>query len=109
VSGDSGPPARTTRPSSAAGIGLETMLALQAVDEAEERDRAARKHGTAMLGALSRLQRAMLAAEDPASAMRVLNELTSDGPLASDPELGAILRAVTLRCRVELARRELRG
>jgi hypothetical protein len=34
-----------------------------------------------------------------------LHELAGDGPVAVDPELGAILRAVVLRSRVELARR----
>jgi hypothetical protein len=97
--------AQNARASSTAGIGLETMLALQAVDEAEERDRAAHKRGTAMLTALSGLQRTMLMAEDPSMALLALNELSKDGPLADDPGLGAILRAVILRCRVELARR----
>lgn len=89
-----------------AGIGLESMLALQAVDEAAEHDRAAHKRGKAMIAALTRLQRSMLAEEDPSSALNALRELTGDGSLASDPELGAILRAVVLRSRVELARRE---
>src|SRR5580704_9544387 len=93
------------RLASVAGIGLESMLALQAVDEAAERDRAAHKRGTAMVAALSRLQRSMLAEEDPASALHALHELADDGQLANDPELGAILRAVLLRSRVELARR----
>ena len=88
------------------GIGLESMLALQAVDEAAERDRAAHKRGTAMVAALSRLQRAMLAEEDPSLVLNALHELAGDGPLANDPELGAIVRAVVLRSRVELARRE---
>ncbi len=91
---------------SVAGIGLESMLALQAVDEPAERDRAAHKHGTAMIAALTRLQRAMLAEEDPALLLNALHELAGDAPLASDPELGAIVRAVVLRSRVEIARRQ---
>ena len=63
---------RAARASAVAGIGLESMLALQAVDEAVERDRAARKRGTAMIAALTRLQRAMLAEEDPSLALRRL-------------------------------------
>ena len=94
------------RLASVAVIGLESMLALQAVDEAAERDRAAHKRGTAMVAALSRLQRAMLAEEDPSLVLNALHELAGDGPLANDPELGAIVRAVVLRSRVELARRE---
>ena len=82
------------------------MLALQGVDEAVERDRAARKRGNGMIAALTKLQRAMLAAEDPSAALHALNELATDGPLADDPGLGAILRAIVLRSRVELALRE---
>jgi hypothetical protein len=82
------------------------MLALQAVDEAVERDRSARKRGSAIIAALTNLQRTMLAAEDPSMALRVMSELTVDTPLANDPGLAAILRAVVLRSRVEIARRE---
>jgi hypothetical protein len=89
-----------------AGIGLETLLALQAVDEAEEADRKARKRGTAMLAALTHLQRTVLASEDPTATLRALTELAADGPMPADPGLGAILRAVILRTRVELALRE---
>lgn len=95
-----------TRMTAVAGIGLESMLALQAVDEAAERDRAAHKRGSAMVAVLSRLQRATLAGEDPAPVLDALNELSGDGPVAVDPGLAAIVRAVVLRSRVELARRQ---
>src|SRR5580704_14413732 len=88
------------------GIGLESMLALQAVDEATERDRAAHKRGTAMIAALTRLQRAMLAEEDPSLALNALHDLAGDGVIANDPALGEIVRAAVLRSRVEIARRE---
>jgi hypothetical protein len=101
------PAAQNTRLATTAAIGLESMLALQAVDEADERDRAARKRGARLIAALTGLQRAMLAREDPAMALRVLDELTLDEPVADDPRLGAILRAVVLRSRVELARSRL--
>jgi hypothetical protein len=103
------PLAQQARSSAVAGIGLESMLALQAVDEAVERDRAARKRGTAMIAVLTKLQRAMLADEDPAMVLRALDELSTDGPIADDPGLGAIVRAVVLRSRVEIARRERFG
>jgi hypothetical protein len=90
-----------------AGIGLESMLALQGIDESAERDRRARKRGTAMVAALTNLQRAMLPREDPTLALHALNELAADHPLADDPGLGAILRAIVLRARVEVARHEL--
>jgi hypothetical protein len=100
------PTNQQARLASVTGIGLESMLALQAVDEAAERDRAAHKRGSAMIAALGRLQRAMLAEEDPAAALNALQDISGDGPLANDPALGAIIRAVELRCRVELARRD---
>ncbi len=103
------PLTQQARSSAVAGIGLESMLALQAVDEAVERDRAARKRGTAMISVLTRLQRAMLADEDPALALRALDELATDAPIADDPGLGAIVRAVVLRSRVEIARRQRFG
>jgi hypothetical protein len=106
VDGGAAPLNQRARLASVAGIGLESMLALQAVDEAAERDRAAHKRGTAMVAALTRLQRAMLAEEDPSSALNALHDLADDGPLGNDPALGAIVRAVVLRSRVELARRE---
>ena len=96
---------KQVRLGSVAGIGLESMLALQAVDEAAERDRAAHKRGTAMIAALTRLQRAMLAEEEPALALSALHELAGDGPLASDPDLAAIVRAVVLRSRSKCAPR----
>jgi hypothetical protein len=100
------PPNQQARLATVAGIGLESMLALQAVDEPAERNRAARKHGAAMIAALTRLQRTTLAEEDPSLALGILQELACNGPAADDPELGAILQAVVLRSRVEIARRE---
>ena len=106
VNGGTEGPAQNVRVSSVAGIGLATLLALQAVEETTERDRTARKHGVAMLAALTNLQRAMLVEGDPSSALRALTELTANTPSADDPGLGAVLQAVVLRSRVELARRE---
>jgi hypothetical protein len=99
------PASQNARLSTVGAIGLESMLALQTVDEADERNRSARKRGNALIRALTDLQRTMLAAGDPSMALRTLNVLSEDGPDASDPQLGAILRAVVLRSRVEVARR----
>ena len=98
-----------TGASTGAVMGLESMLALQSINEAIDRDRAARERGTAMIAALTDLQRAMLTEEDPALALRSLSALAVDGPLADDPELAAVLRAVVLRSRVEVARRGRRA
>ena len=55
------PVANQVRLSSVSGIGMESLLTLQGIDEPTERDRAARKRGNAMLTLLTKLQRAMLA------------------------------------------------
>ena len=101
---------QNARLSAVPGIGVESMLALQAVDEKAERDRAARKRGTAMIAALTDLQRAMLARED-LRRRRFATSVNLAGavPPSDDPALGAILRAITLRSRVEIARRDRRG
>ncbi len=99
--------ARAGGTSGPALIGMDSMLALQAVDEGEERDRRARKRGLALLAALTDLQRTIVVADDPAQTLRSLRALTeAREEEAADPELAGILRAVTLRARVELARRE---
>jgi len=106
VNDGAAPLAQNAHPSAVAGIGLASMLMLQAVEEGTERDRVARRRGNAILTVLSDLQRALLAEADPSAALRTLSELSADIPLADDPGLGAILRAVILRSRVEVARRE---
>jgi hypothetical protein len=103
------PLSQNARLSTTPAIGLEGMLSLQGIDEPEERDRRARKRAGAMLASLTGLQRAMLGRDDPSSALRALSGLTTDGAIADDPGLGAILREVELRCRIEIARRELGG
>lgn len=102
---ETGPTTRADFMASVQGIALDSLLTLQAVDEAEERDKSAKKRGLAMIAALTDLQRAMLAEEDPALTLRALSELAADGPLAADPGLAAVLRAVVLRSRLEVARR----
>jgi class II flagellar assembly regulator FliX len=104
ISGDAAPAAQKSRLSTVPAIGLDSMLALQAVDEAAERDRSARKRGNALIAALTDLQRTMLMEADPAAALRALTALTAHHPIADDPGLAGILRAIVLRSRVEIAR-----
>jgi hypothetical protein len=103
------PLTQQARLSSIVALGLENMLALQEVDGTTDRDRGARKRGAAMIAALTDLQRIMLADQDPASALRALNELAAGDSEADDPRLGAILRAIVLRTRIEIARRQRQG
>jgi len=103
------PLTQQARLSSIVALGLENMLALQEVDDATDRDRGARKRGTAMIAALTELQRVMLADQNPISALHALNELAAGDAGANDPRLGAILRAIILRSRIEIARRQRQG
>jgi len=103
------PLAQNPRLSKVSGIDLESMLALQAVGSESERDNAARKRGSAMLTALKNLQRAMLADEDPSVPLNDLQDLTASGIAADDPGLEDIVRALTLRSRIEVARRQRPG
>jgi hypothetical protein len=103
------PSAQNTRLSTVTGIDLESMLTLQAVGPASERDKAARRRGNAMLAALKNLQQAMLAEEDPSAPLKALQELTAKGGPADDPGLDDIVRALDLRSRIEVARRQRAG
>jgi len=82
------------------------MLALQEAGAEPARDRAARRHGQAMLQLLAALQRAMLQGEggDEAELAR-LASLSAEVPVASDPALRQVVAAIALRASVELARR----
>ena len=66
-------------------------------------DRAARRHGRAVLAALSALQGCVLAADAPAGLTR-LAELLDEAPAPATPALAAALDAVLLRARIELVR-----
>jgi hypothetical protein len=68
------------------------------------RDRRAQRRGQDLLAALAALQRALLAGGDPADVLGRLASLATDLPSASDPRLAKVLRAISLRARVELAR-----
>jgi len=85
---------------------LASVLTLQEVGEETVQDREARRHGQDMLAALAELQRALLGGDGGEAALRRLADLADAVPVASDPRLAALLSAVVLRARVELARRQ---
>lgn len=89
----------------AAAAGLAGLLALQEGETDAARDRAARAHGDALLKELSALQAGLLAGADDPAALRRLASLADAAPQAADPGLRGLLRAASLRARVELARR----
>ena len=85
---------------------LDAMLALQEAEAEAARDRNARRHGKALLEALAELQRALLAGGDEEGpALQCLAALAADPPDAASPGLAGVLRALSLRAEVELARR----
>jgi Class II flagellar assembly regulator len=84
---------------------LAGLLALQAEDCDDSRDRNARRRGQDLLAQLAALQRALLSEGGvPVDQLRELERLAADAPPASDPHLREIMDAITLRVRVELAR-----
>jgi hypothetical protein len=85
---------------------LSPMLALQEMGAEVPADRDARRHGNDMLAALADLQRALLLGSDDASALERLADLVAAVPRAADPRLAALVSAVVVRVRVELARRQ---
>jgi hypothetical protein len=58
-----------------------------------------------MLSALAELQRALLDGVDTVETMQRLAELAAAVPRAADPRLAALVSAINIRVRVELARR----
>jgi len=87
-------------------LALGSMLALQEMGAGSVRDREARRRGQGLLAALAALQRGLLAGGDYQDVLQRLADLASADPdYAEDKRLGAVLSAIVLRARVELARR----
>jgi Class II flagellar assembly regulator len=86
---------------------LASMLTLQELGGETVQDREARRHGHDMLAVLAALQRALLADEDDPAALAKLAELAGAVPLATDRRIAAIISAIVVRVRVELARRPI--
>ena len=84
---------------------LASMLTLQEFGGGQVREREARRRGQGLLAALAALQRDLLSGGDGSEALQRLADLTATAADPDDRQLGAILNAITLRARVELARR----
>ena len=82
-----------------------SMLALQEASGETVEDREARRHGHDMLAALAELQRALLGGGGDGAALQRLADLAASVRHATDPRLAAMVSAIVLRVRVELARR----
>ena len=100
-----------TAAATAPARGLDALLALQetaaSIGDGATRDREARRHGRDLLEELAALQRALLSGDAGEATLGRLGALLQSMPAAADPALGAVLRSVALRARLELARRGL--
>ncbi|MGA9864976.1 MAG: flagellar assembly protein FliX [Acetobacteraceae bacterium] len=105
VRADSTPPGAAEPLSGVAG--LSGLLALQESESVPIRDRDARRRGRDILAALGALQRGLLGGADPDGATVRLAALLAEPSVAADPGLNAILSAIRLRARIELARRHM--
>ncbi|HEY7581017.1 MAG TPA: flagellar assembly protein FliX [Acetobacteraceae bacterium] len=83
-----------------------SILTLQELGGETVQDREARRHGQDMLAALADLQRALLLPADDAAVLARLADLVASVPRATDRRLAAMLSAIVVRVRVELARRQ---
>jgi hypothetical protein len=86
---------------------LGSVLTLQELGGETVSDREARRHGRDMLATLAELQRALLGGSDDVAALRRLAELALAVPRATDRRLAAMVSAIVVRVRVELARRQV--
>jgi hypothetical protein len=85
---------------------LASMLTLQELGGETVQDREARRHGQDMLAALADLQRSLLSPDGDPSVLARLAELAESVPRATDRRLAAMVSAIMVRVRVELARRQ---
>ncbi len=97
----------TTATAEASAPTLATMLSLQELGGETARDREARRHGQDMLAALADLQRLILSAGSDTAALQRLADLVASVPHATDRRLNALVSAIVVRARIELARRRL--
>jgi hypothetical protein len=86
---------------------LASVLTLQEFGAETVEDREARRHGLDMLAVLAALQRGLLSGVDNTVALQQLADLAMAVPQATEPRLAAMVSAIVVRVRVELARREV--
>jgi Class II flagellar assembly regulator len=98
--------AGATATTEASAPALASMLTLQELGGETIQDREARRYGQDMLAALADLQRSLLLPDGDSAVLARLAELAASVPRATDRRLAAMVSAIMVRVRVELARRE---
>lgn len=97
--------ASSTVPSGVAGVqSLDAILALQSVDNPEDRERRAVRHGHDLLDQLEALRADLLAGHVSPQRVGSLLSLIRAKQGADDPKLAALIDDISLRARVELAK-----
>lgn len=86
---------------------LASVATLQELGAETVEDREARRHGQDMLALLAALQHDLLSGVDNVAALRQLADLAVAVPPATDQRLAAMISAIVVRVRVELARRQV--
>jgi hypothetical protein len=79
-------------------------LALQSVDNQEDRERRAVRHGHDLLDQLEALRADLLAGQISPQRVNALLSLIRAKQAAENPELAALIDDIALRARVELAK-----
>jgi len=106
LEGESAAARSSGAPTGARNIGgIETLLALQGVDEPSERRRKAVKRGRGALDALDALKLGLLSGTFDTGALARLKSVTASlAEPSGDPTLDAVLAEIELRAQVELAK-----
>lgn len=83
---------------------LDAILALQSVDNVDDRERRAVRHGHDLLDQLEALRADLLAGHISPQRVGALLSLIRAKQGADDPKLAALIEDISLRARVELAK-----
>jgi hypothetical protein len=94
--------------SAAQGVSsIDSLLALQEVDEVGERRTKAKKRASGLLDELDNIRHGLLMGEIPPHQLHLLrNRIALERPGVDDPKLAALLDEIELRAAVEMAKLE---
>ena len=104
---DHGSPAIDSNPAAAVAstVGIEALLALQAVEDPLSRRRKTVRRGAQLIDTLERLRADLLVGTISEGNLNQLMALVQQAREKSEPDLDALVDEIELRARVELAKR----